>query len=396
MYFKSGRSLDARRVFDEMPRKNVVAWNAVMTNAVSDGCPVDAVAGFLGLMCSDHLSPNEVSYCALLNACVDGEFVQLGIQIHSLLVRSGYYSNVSVGNSLIDFYGKAHLVGEARSVFDEMRRRDEVSWCSMLVIYAQNGMEEDAFKTYLRGRRDQGLVPTDFMLSSILTTCSGLSGLDLGRAVHAVAVRSCVDCNIFVGSSLVDMYGKCGSVVDAETVFNELPERNLVTWNSMIGGYAAQGNPSLALELFDVMLREGMMPNYVTLVCVISACARGGRTMEGLELFETMKERFGIEPRTEHYACVVDLLGRAGMEERAYELIKGMPMRPSVAVWGALLGACRIHGKMELGRIAAEKLFEVDPMDSGNHVLLSNMFASSGRYRWLLFSILLCINLPAL
>lgn len=118
--------------------------------------------------------------------------------------------------------------------------------------------------------------------------------------------------------------------------------------------------------------------------------------MEGLELFETMKERFGIEPRTEHYACVVDLLGRAGMEERAYELIKGMPMRPSVAVWGALLGACRIHGKMELGRIAAEKLFEVDPMDSGNHVLLSNMFASSGRYRWLLFSILLCINLPAL
>jgi len=162
-------------------------------------------------------------------------------------------------------------------------------------------------------------------------------------------------------------------------VFAELPERNLVTWNSMIGGYAAQGNANRALALFKEMMGGGMKPNYVTLVSVISACSRGGRAKEGFELFKTMKERFGIEPRTEHYACVVDLLGRAGMEERAYELIKGMPMRPSVSVWGALLGACHIHGKMELGRIAAEKLFELDPMDSGNHVLLSNMFASAGR-----------------
>jgi pentatricopeptide repeat protein len=148
----------------------------------------------------------------------------------------------------------------------------------------------------------------------------------------------------------------------------------------MIGGYAHIGNATNALAVFNDMITSGETPpNYITLVNVITACSRGGLTKEGYELFETMKERFGIEPRTEHYACVVDLLGRAGMEERAYEIIQRMPMRPSISLWGALLGACKMHGKTELGRIAAERLFELDPQDSGNHVLLSNMLASAGR-----------------
>jgi pentatricopeptide repeat protein len=176
------------------------------------------------------------------------------------------------------------------------------------------------------------------------------------------------------------MYGKCGGIRDAEQVFFEMPQRNLVTWNAMIGGYAHIGDAWNALAVFDemVMGRE-TAPNYITLVNVLTACSRGGLTKEGYELFQTMKQRFGIEPRIEHYACVVDLLGRAGMEERAYEIIQGMPMRPSISVWGALLGGCKMHGKTELGRIAAEKLFELDPQDSGNHVLLSNMLASAGR-----------------
>lgn len=282
-------------------------------------------------------------------------------------------------NALVDFYGKCRRTRDARGVFDEMPLRNVVSWCSMIVVYAQNGAEEDAFKLYLKAR-SEGVEPTDYMVSSVLTTCSGLSGLDLGRSVHAVAFRACIDANIFVASSLVDMYGKCGSVEDAEKAFDEMPERNLVSWNAMIGGYAQHGRADAALALFDEMVASGeVAPNFVTLVSVITACSRGGYTDEGLELFEKMKERFGIEPRTEHYACVVDLLGRAGMEERAYEFIKEMPIPPSISVWGALLGSCKMHRKTELGRIAAEKLFELDPQDSGNHVLLSNMFASAGR-----------------
>jgi pentatricopeptide repeat protein len=176
------------------------------------------------------------------------------------------------------------------------------------------------------------------------------------------------------------MYGKCGGVEDAELVFLDMPQRNLVTWNAMIGGYAHIGDATNAVAVFNDMTTSGeTAPNYITLVNVITACSRGGLTKEGYEFFETMRERFGIEPRTEHYACVVDLLGRAGMEERAYEIIQRMPMRPSISLWGALLGACKMHGKTELGRIAAEKLFELDPQDSGNHVLLSNMLASAGR-----------------
>jgi len=280
---------------------------------------------------------------------------------------------------MVDFYGQFRCVGKARVVFDGMGVRNSVSWCSMVVSYAQNGAEEEAFLVYL-GARKAGEEPTDFMVSSVLTTCAGLLGLDLGRALHAVAVRSCIDANIFVASASVDMYGKCGGIRDAEQVFFEMPQRNLVTWNAMIGGYAHIGDAWNALAVFDEMImgRE-TAPNYITLVNVLTACSRGGLTEEGYELFQTMKQRFGIEPRIEHYACVVDLLGRAGMEERAYEIIQGMPMRPSISVWGALLGGCKMHGKTELGRIAAEKLFELDPQDSGNHVLLSNMLASAGR-----------------
>jgi pentatricopeptide repeat protein len=378
MYFKTGRLAAARRLFDEMPNRNVVAWNAVMTNAVLDGRPLETVKAYFGLREAGGM-PNVVSVCAFFNACAGATYLSLGEQFHGFVLKCGFDMDISVSNSMVDFYGKCRCAGKAKAVFDGMGVRNSVSWCSMLVAYAQNGAEEEAFTLYLGARRS-GEEPTDFMVSSALTTCAGLLGLDLGRALHAVSVRSCIDANIFVASALVDMYGKCGGVEDAELVFYQMPRRNLVTWNAMIGGYAHIGDAQNALAVFNDMLNSGeTAPNYITLVNVLTACSRGGLTTEGYELFDMMKERFGIEPRTEHYACVVDLLSRAGMEERAYEIIQGMPVRPSISVWGALLGACKMHGKTELGKIAAEKLFELDPHDSGNHVLLSNMFASAGR-----------------
>jgi pentatricopeptide repeat protein len=378
MYFKTGCLALARRLFDEMPNRNVVAWNAVMTNAVLDGRPLETVEAYFGLRGAGGM-PNVVSVCAFFNACAGMTNLSLGEQFYGFVAKCGFGKDVSVSNSVVDFYGKCRCVGKARAVFDGMGVRNNVSWCSMVVAYAQNGAEEEAFFVYLGARR-AGEEPTDFMVSSVLTTCAGLLGLDLGRALHAVAVRSCIDSNIFVASALVDMYGKCGGIEDAEQVFFEMPQRNLVTWNAMIGGYAHIGDAHNALSVFDKMIMgQETAPNYITLVNVLTACSRGGLTKEGYELFQTMKWRFGIEPRIEHYACVVDLLCRAGMEERAYEIIQGMPMRPSISVWGALLGGCKMHGKTELGRIAAEKLFELDPQDSGNHVLLSNMLASAGR-----------------
>ncbi|KAF5200349.1 Pentatricopeptide repeat-containing protein, partial [Thalictrum thalictroides] len=180
--------------------------------------------------------------------------------------------------------------------------------------------------------------------------------------------------------SLVDMYGKCGNIEDLERAFSEMLVRNLITWNAMIGGYAHQGRVDRALALFKATPNgdSEVSPNYVTFVCVLSACSRGGSVKEGMEIFELMREWYGIEPRAEHYACAVDLLGRAGKIEQAYQFIKAMPICPTVSVWGALLGACRMYGKPELGRIVAKNLFELDQHDSGNHVLLSNMLSVVG------------------
>ncbi|KAK3040575.1 hypothetical protein RJ639_029021 [Escallonia herrerae] len=264
-------------------------------------------------------------------------------------------------------------------VFNSIGNRNGVSWCSMVAMYEQNDEGEKACATFLRSR-EVGVEPSDFMVSSILSACAGLAGVELGRSVHALAVKTCIEKNLFVGSALVDMYAKCGSIEYCERAFHEMPERNLITWNALIGGYAHQGHADMALALFEEMTSKSVevVPNYVTLVCVLSACSRAGVVKAGMEIFVPMRDRFGIVPGAEHYACVVDMLARAGKVEKAYEFIKRMPVRPTVSIWGALLGASRVYGKPELGKIAADNLFKLDPPDSGNHVLLSNMFAAAG------------------
>jgi pentatricopeptide repeat protein len=378
MYFKTRLNSDAYKLFDEMPNRCVVSWNALLTNCVQDGRPGDAIDGFFGML-RDGCKPSTVSLCAFFNACAAAEFLYLGCQLHGFVIRFGFGQDMLVRNALVDFYGKCCEMVCAKKVFDEMHFKNNVSWCSLISGYAQNGSDEDALSVYLQGRRN-GVEPTDYMVSSVLTACASLSALELGRSMHGVAVRSCINENIYVASTLVNLYGKCGNISDAEHVFREMRKLNLIAWNAMISAYAHSGDTEMALSMFNEMVQKSTVaPNHVTLVCILTACSRGGYINEGMDLFETMKERWGIEPRTEHYACVVDMLSRAGMEERAYEVINKMPMMPSVSVWGALLAACKVHGKADLGRIAAERLLVMDPHDSGNHVLLSNMYASTGR-----------------
>ncbi|XP_030973697.1 pentatricopeptide repeat-containing protein At4g14850 [Quercus lobata] len=380
MYCKTGLREEARKVFDEMPERNLVTWNAYISNAVLDGQPRNGVEAFIEFLRVGG-EPDSITFCAFLNACSDASYLELGRQLHGFVIRIGFEADVSVSNGLIDFYGKCWEIGSSVMVFEGMGRRNDVSWCSLLAAHVQNDEDEKACMVFLQAR-EEGVEPTDFMLSSVVSASAGLSGLELGRSVHALAVKACVEGNIFVGSAIVDMYGKCGNINDAERAYHEMPERNLITWNAMIGGYAHQGHADMALALLEEMMSGGneVVPNYVTLVCVLSACSRAGAVKLGMEIFDSMRTRYGIEPGVEHYACVVDLLGRAGMVERAYDFIKEMPIRPTTSVWGALLGACRVYGKPELGKIAADNLFELDPKDSGNHVVLSNLFAATGRW----------------
>ncbi|KAL8027022.1 hypothetical protein ABFX02_14G068300 [Erythranthe guttata] len=376
MYSKTGFLSDADKLFDEMPYRNVATWNACISNAVLNGKPHEGVRKFVQLLRYEEAVPNSISFCAFLNACSDGNFLTQGQQLHGYLIKQGHESEVSILNGLIDFYGKCHKIQFSKKVFDDMGERNSVSWCSMLAVYEQNDMGEMACGLFFKARR-AGVEPTDFMVSSVLSACADLAALESGRVVHGLAVKACIEENIFVGSALVDMYGKCGSIEDCERAFFMLPNRNLICWNALIGGYAHQGRADVALELFREMTYP---PNYVTFVCVLTACSRGGLVNEGLDIFDSMKSKYGVNPGAEHYACVVDMLGRAGQVERAHSFIQQMRICPTISIWGALLGACKMHGKSELGKIAAENLFELDPQDSGNHVLLSNMFAASGQW----------------
>ncbi|KAJ8747469.1 hypothetical protein K2173_008766 [Erythroxylum novogranatense] len=377
MYSKTGLKFEAQQLFDEMPHKNIATWNAFISNAVLNRRARDAIDSFL-VFRREGGEPDLITFCAFLNACADAFYLDLGRQLHGFVIRNGFEGDVSVANGLIDFYGKCKELRLAQMVFDEMGRRNPVSWCSIIAAYEQNGEKEKACVLFLKGR-EEGVEPTEYMVSSFISACGALAALELGRLAHALAVKACVEGNIVVGSALVDMYGRCGSIEDCKQTFHEMHERNLVTWNAMINGYAHQGCANMAITLFDQMSLE-VVPNYVTLVCVLSACSKGGAVELGLKIFESMRDRYRIEPVAEHYACIVDMLGRAGMVDRAYDFVQTMPIHPTISVWGALLNACRVHGKPELGKIAADNLFELDPRDIGNHVLLSNMFSAAGRW----------------
>ncbi|CAN1270387.1 Pentatricopeptide repeat-containing protein At4g14850 [Linum perenne] len=399
MYSKTGSIADAGKLFDEMPERNIVTWNAYISNAVLDGSIADA-----GKLFDEMPERNIVTWNAYIsNAVLDGrpkgalqtfrEMPEKNLFAWNAMI-SGYahqgHADMAIGlfremasvvapnyNGLIDFYGKCKEVGLAEMVFDGMERRNLVTWGSMVATYEQNGEKEKACIAFMKCRK-LGIEPTDYVISSVVSACAELAGIELGRSVHALAVNSCVDADVYVGSALVDMYGKCGSIHDAEQTFREMPEKNLFAWNAMISGYAHQGHADMAIGLFREMASV-VAPNYVTFVCVLSACSRGGAVETGMDVYESMMKKYGIEAGPEHYACVVDMLARSGLVERAYDFVQKLPIRPTISIWGALLNACRVHGKPEIGKIAADNLFELDPKDSGNHVLLSNMFAVAGR-----------------
>ncbi|CAN1270388.1 Pentatricopeptide repeat-containing protein At4g14850 [Linum perenne] len=378
MYGKCGSIHDAEQTFREMPEKNLFAWNAMISGYAHQGHADMAIRLFREMKCRKlGIEPTDYVISSVVSACAELAGIELGRQVHALSVKIGLISDVFVGCGLIDFYGKCKEVGLAEMVFDGMERRNLVTWGSMVATYEQNGEKEKACIAFMKCRK-LGIEPTDYVISSVVSACAELAGIELGRSVHALAVNSCVDADVYVGSALVDMYGKCGSIHDAEQTFREMPEKNLFAWNAMISGYAHQGHADMAIGLFREMASV-VAPNYVTFVCVLSACSRGGAVETGMDVYESMMKKYGIEAGPEHYACVVDMLARSGLVERAYDFVQKLPIRPTISIWGALLNACRVHGKPEIGKIAADNLFELDPKDSGNHVLLSNMFAVAGR-----------------
>lgn len=228
--------------------------------------------------------------------------------------------------------------------------------------------------------QEAGIEPDEYTFTSILSTCASLASLEQGKQIHAHVVKNMFGSDVFVGSALVDMYAKCGSIDDAQKVFYEMPDQNVVSWNTIIVGCARHGCVKMAQDFFHQMQRAGIKPDHVTFVGILSVCSHAGLVDEGFDYFDYMTNYCRIAPRLEHYTCIIDLLGRAGRLDEAEYLITKAPFEPNALVWRTLLGACRTHGNIDLGRLAAENLLKLEPQDAMTYVLLSNIYAAAGRW----------------
>ncbi|URD90870.1 Pentatricopeptide repeat-containing protein [Musa troglodytarum] len=281
--------------------------------------------------------------------------------------------------AVVNMYAKCRRIEEARRMFDRMPERDLVAWNAIVAGYAQNGMAERALEMVIRLQKD-GRKPDSVTLVSALPACANVGSLKQAKWIHGFAIRLCLDKNIFVMTALVDLYAKCGSVRVARRLFDAMEERHVTTWNAMIDGYGTNGFGKSAIDLFEQMKRSSVKPNDITFLSVLSACGHSGLVQEGKKYFAGMKEDYGLEPNMDHYGCMVDLLGRAGRLHEAWDFIQKMPISPGISVYGAMLGACKIHKNVKLGEEAAQRLFELEPDEGGYHVLLANIYAAASMW----------------
>ncbi|XP_077236342.1 pentatricopeptide repeat-containing protein At1g11290, chloroplastic-like [Tasmannia lanceolata] len=378
MYSQNGEISISELVFGEMMVKNIVSWTAMIAGYVQNGFYKEALRVFSQMVVSGT-QPNAVTLVSILPACAGFEFYNLGKLIHGYGIKLGLDSDTSLVNSLIALYGKCRNVDIARSLFDGMVVRSLVSWNAMIAAYEQNDAGAEAIKLFWRMQTEK--VKFDYItMVSVISACASLGALNTGRWLHDLVESQGLGTNISVTNALLDMYGKCGSIVLARNVFDKLPTRSVVSWSAMIGAYAAHGHSEDALELFLRMQEEGVKPNSFTFTSVLTACRHSGLVEEGMKHFNSMRKDYSIVPGVEHCACVVDLLGRAGRLIDAYNFIERMPVEPDEGVWGALLGACRIHGDLKLAELVAENLFRLGPQTVTYYVLMSNIYAEAGRW----------------
>ena len=380
MYSKCKSLFDARSIFDLNFTSCGVntPWNAMISGYSQCGYSQETLELFV-TMCEKNVYPDLYTYCSVFNAIAALKYMHFGKQVHGMVLKFGSEFRTSVSNAIADAYAKCELLEDARKVFDRMEERDIVSWTTLVAAYSQCSQYAEALFTFSK-MKEEGFIPNQFTFSTVLDACASLSLLDYGRQVHGLLCKAGLDADKCTESALIDMYSKCGNITEAREVFERISDPDTVTWTSIISGYAQHGLVEDALQLFKRMEQLGMKANAVTLLCVLFACSHRGLVQEGLYCFQRMEESYGLVPKMEHYACIVDLLGRVGRLADAMEFIEKMPIEPSEMVWQTLLGACRVHRNVELGEIAAEKILSIRPEYSATYVLLSNTYIETGSY----------------
>lgn len=383
-YGQKGRVGDARRLFDQIPlhsddasgrklrfERNAVSWNSIIMSYVKAGDMLSARELF------DQMGDRDnVTWNTMISGYVNVSDTKAAVKLFSEMKAPDALS----WNSIISGFAQAGKMELAFDHFQRMPQKTQVSWNTIIAGYEKNGGFKEAIRLFVH-MQAEGEKPDRHTLSSILSICAESADQHLGMQIHQMMTKIVIP-DVPLNNSLITMYARCGVIHEARTVFNEMKfPKDVISWNAMIGGYASHGYAKEALDLFESMKQFGLKPTYITFISVLSACAHGGLVEEGKSYFKSMILDFGIEARVEHFASLVDVVGRYGQVEEAMEIISRMPVEPDKAVWGALMGACRVHNNVELARVAAEELMKLEPESSGPYILLYNMYADCERWK---------------
>ncbi|KAG9458745.1 hypothetical protein H6P81_003253 [Aristolochia fimbriata] len=378
MYMKCGATHWARMVFDRLCDRTVVSWTSLLSGYAQNGDPLEALNVFYLMQLSD-VKPDWIALVSILRAYTDVEGLGQGKSVHGFVVKAGFDSEPDLLIALTAMYAKCGEVFVAKCLFNQVPKPDVILWNAMISGYAKNGFADEAIELFRKMIASEAR-PDSVTLRSAILSCAQVGSLELGKWIDELVKVSDFNTDVFVNTALIDMYAKCGSLEHAHSVFDRIQNKDVVTWSALIMGYGLHGCGREAIKLFQDMKRSKVAPNDVTFVGLLSACNHSGLVEEGQKYFHSMKTDYGLEPRHQHYACMVDLLGRAGYLTEAYQFVESMPIKPEVTVWGALLSACKIHKNIKFGEYAAKQIFSLDRSNAGHYVQLSNLYASVGMW----------------
>ncbi|KAK7345317.1 hypothetical protein VNO77_15919 [Canavalia gladiata] len=368
---------DAYSLFDGMTMRDPTTWSVMVGGFAKVGDHANCYATFREVLrCG--VTPDNYTLPSVIRTCRDRKDLQMGRVVHDMVLKHGLHLDHFVCASLVDMYAKCMVVADAQRLFERMLSKDLVTWTVMIGAYADSNAYESL--VLFDRMREEGVVPDKVAMVTVVNACAKLGAMHRARFVSEYILRNGFSLDVILGSAMIDMYAKCGCVESAREVFDRMKEKNVISWSAMIAAYGYHGRGKEAIDIFHMMLSCGILPNRVTFGSLLYACSHAGLVEEGLRFFNLIWEEHAIRPDVKHYTCMVDLLGRAGRLEEAVKLIEAMTVEKDERLWSALLGACRIHGNMELAEKAANSLLELQPQNPGHYVLLSNIYAKAGKW----------------
>ncbi|CAM8878740.1 unnamed protein product [Rhodiola kirilowii] len=379
LHSKRGKMEDARYLFEMMSARDVVCWNTMIGGYAAQGFMNEAFR-ILRSMLREGFFPDGFTFGSILRVSREGEDLVKFSQIQGFITKQGFASHNMVMSSLIDAYAKCGNMRTAHRLYDSLSAKDLVSCTALITGYAREGSASVDALYLFKEIKQMGMRIDGVLICSMLKVCSNVASLSIARQVHAQALKHQLKFDSAMHNSLIDMYSKCGEISEARRAFDEMGERNVKSWTSLISGYARNGDAHNALELYHMMESDGQKPNDVTFLALLFAYSHNGMTTEGLECFSKMINEHRIEPRAEHYSCMVDLLARGGQLDEAYALISKMNFKPNASLWRAILAASNTYGNTSLGEMAAQHLFDLNLNDPSDYVSLSSVYSEAGMW----------------